>query len=41
MTKDEAAQKFVDMLTDQQCREMLAKLYSSSSCPACSTRLSV
>ena len=24
MTKEEAAQKFVDMLTEQQCREMLA-----------------
>lgn len=23
MTKEEAAQKFVDMLTDQQCRDML------------------
>lgn len=23
MTKEEAAQKFVDMLTEQQCRDML------------------
>lgn len=23
MTKDEAARKFVDMLTEQQCRDML------------------